>query len=112
MSDESELLTTVRKIYGLLELLAEEKISERDAKQRKALREIVGTSPSKQKSVFLMDGARTQVEIMRAAAVNQGHLSTMVGKLNKAGLLVGEQRKPKLAISIPQDFFEKNAKAN
>ena len=57
MSDESvELLETVHKIYGLLELLAEDKIAQRDAKQRNALLEIVGTSATKQKSVLLMDG--------------------------------------------------------
>jgi hypothetical protein len=45
MSESSvEILETLRKIYGLLELLAEDKIAQRDAKQRAALREIVGTS--------------------------------------------------------------------
>src|ERR1041385_2997173 len=101
MSDDStELLETVRKIYGLLELLAEEKIAQRDAKHRAALREIVGASATKQKSVFLMDGTRTQTEIHGATSVNKGHLSTMVGKLQKAQLLAGDTKKPKLAISI------------
>jgi hypothetical protein len=112
MSDGSaELLETVRKIYGLLELLAEDKIAQRDAKQRAVLLEIVGTSATKQKSAFLMDGNRTQAEILKATSVNQGHLSTMVGKLRDAKLLVGDAKKPKLAISIPQNFFESNAKA-
>jgi hypothetical protein len=111
MSDDSrEILVTVQKIYGLLELLAEEKIAQRDARQRTALLEIVGTSAAKQKSVFLMDGTRTQAEIFREASVNQGHLSTMVGKLYKANLLAGDTKKPKLAISIPANFFESNAK--
>lgn len=110
MSDDSaELLEAVRKIYGLLELLAEEKIAQRDAKQRAALLEIVGTSATKQKSAFLMDGTRTQAEILRATSVNQGHLSTMVGKLHKAKLLVGDTKKPKLAISVPPTFFENHA---
>lgn len=113
MNDSSnELLETVRKIYGLLELLAEDKIAQRDAKQRKALLEIVGTSPTKQKSAFLMDGMRTQADILKATSVNQGHLSTMVGKLHKAELLVGDTKKPKLAISIPPNFFEADAKTN
>ncbi len=112
MSDDStELLKIVRKISELLELLAEDKIAQRDAKQRTALLEIVGTSTTKQKSVFLMDGARTQAEIQRATSVNQGHLSTMVGKLHKAKLLVGDTKKPKLIISIPPNFFESNAEA-
>jgi len=113
MSDNStEVLETLRKIYGLLELLAEDKIAQRDVKQRAALREIVGASVSKQKSVFLMDGNRTQAEIQRMTSVNQGHLSTMVGKLVKAGLLDSDGKKPKLAISIPQNFFESNAESN
>lgn len=109
--DSAELLETVRKIYGLLELLAEDKIAQRDAKQRAALLEIVGGSDTKQKSVFLMDGTRTQTQIHGATSVNKGHLSTMVGTLHKAKLLVGDTKKPKLAISIPPNFFEHNAKA-
>ncbi|QWG19336.1 hypothetical protein KMZ68_05625 [Bradyrhizobium sediminis] len=110
MSESSvEILETLRKIYGLLELLAEDKIAQRDAKLRAALREIVGTSSAKQKSVFLMDGNRTQAEIHRAASVNQGHLSTMVSKLHKEKLLVSDTKKPKLNFSIPLNFFESNA---
>jgi hypothetical protein len=111
MSDDSELLETVRKICGLLELLAEDKIAQRDAKQRAALLEIVGTSATKQKSVLLMDGTRTQTEIHGATSVNKDHLSTMVGKLHKAELLVGDTKKPRLAISILPNFFESNAEA-
>lgn len=91
---------------GLLELLAEDKIAQRDSKLRTALREIVGSSVPKQKSIFLMDGSRSQSEIHRGTSVNQGHLSTMVGKLQKATLLNGDTRNPKLAISIPPNFFE------
>ena len=110
MSDyETEMLNEIKKISGLLELLAEDKIAQRDAKQRTALLEIVGTGATKQKSVFLMDGTRTQAEIRAETSVNQGNLSTMVGKLDKAKLLVGDTKKPKLAISIPLNFFESNA---
>ena len=108
--DSTELLETVRKIYGLLELLAEDKIAQRDGKQRRALLEIVGTSATKQKSVFLMDGTRTQAEIRRTTSVNQGDLSTMVGKLQKANLLTGDTKNPNISISIPSSFFEKNGK--
>lgn len=110
MSDNStELLETVRKIYGLLELLAEDKIAERDAKQRKALLEIVGRSVPMQKSVYLMDGTRTQKEIHTETSANKGHLSTLVGRLHAANLLVGDTKTPKLAISLPPNFFENNA---
>jgi hypothetical protein len=107
MSDSSaELLETVRKIHGLLELLAEDKIAERDAKQRKTLVEIVGRSVPMQKSVYLMDGKRSQKEIYTEASAHQGQLSTLVGKLNAANLLVGDTRTPRLAISIPPNFFD------
>jgi hypothetical protein len=101
--DSTELL---RKIHGLLELLAEEKIAQRDAKQRASLRELVGASPTKQKSVFLMDGAHTQAQICKVTGVNQGNLSTMVGKMHKAKLVEGDTKTPKLVISIPPNFFE------
>jgi hypothetical protein len=107
MSDDlKELVETVRKIHGLLELLAEEKIGQRDIKQRAALRQIVGASEKKQKSVLLMDGTLTQTQIHTKTTVNKGDLSTMVGKLQKANLLIGESKIPKLAISIPTNFFE------
>jgi hypothetical protein len=113
MSDDSmELMEILQKIHGLLELLAEDKIAVRDKGPRAALRKIVGDSQAKQKSVFLMDGTRTQKQIHSATSVNRGNLSTMVGKMHKAGLLAGDTAKPKLAISIPTNFFETNAKAN
>lgn len=109
MSDNSaEVLKTLQKIEGLLELLAEDKIAERDAKQRKALTGIVGRSLPLQKSVLLMDGSRTQAEIITATSANSGHLSTLVGKLYAAKLLEGDKKTPKLAISIPSNFFEKD----
>jgi len=110
MSESSaEILETLHKIYGLLELLAEDKISQRDAKQRAALLKAVGTSSAKQKSVLLMDGNRTQADIRRATRVNQGHLSTMVGTLHKEKLLVSDTKRPKLNFSIPLNFFDNNA---
>ena len=109
MADNStEVLETLRKIYGLLELLAEDKIAQRDARQRAALIDIVGKSVPKQKSVLLMDGTRSQTEIRTETSVNQGHLSTMIGQLQKANLLDSDTKKPRLAISIPSTFFEAN----
>lgn len=110
MSESSaDILETLRKIYGLLELLAEDKIAQRDMKQRSVLLEIVGKSVPKQKSVLLMDGSRSQTEIHSETSVNKGHLSTMIGQLQKANLLDGDTKKPKLTISIPSSFFENNA---
>lgn len=112
MADNSvDVLETLRKIYGLLELLAEDKIAQRDEKQRAAILEIVGKSMPKQKSVLLMDGTRTQSQICGVTSIHKGQLSTMVGELNKAQLLVGDIKQPKLTISIPQNFFEINARS-
>jgi len=111
MSDyETQMLQAVQKMSDLLELLAEDKIAQRDAKQRTTLLEIVGTSDAKQKSVFQMDGIRTQKEIRAKTSMNQGNLSTMVSMLHKAKLLAGDTNTPRLANSIPQNFFKSNAK--
>ncbi|WP_311029412.1 hypothetical protein [Mesorhizobium koreense] len=112
MSDEaSEVVEILQRIEALLKLLAEDKIAERDARQRMALLEIVGSSSTKQKSVLLMNGTRTQTEIHGETSVNKGHLSTLVGKLHQAKLLIGDPKKPKLAISIPSNFFESYAES-
>lgn len=103
---ESELLAEVRKISSLLELLAEEKIAERDSKFREALRKIVGMRPAMQKSVFLMDGTRTQKDIRTETGARQSHLSEMVGKMSKARLLLGDTKTPHLCIPLPKNFFE------
>jgi hypothetical protein len=110
--DDSESLELLRKIHKLLELLAEDKIAQRDAKQRAVLRQLAGASVPKQKSILLMDGTRTQTEIHHATSVNKGHLSTMVGALQKAELLAGDPKKPNLAISVPVNFFEGHADAD
>lgn len=110
--DAKELLALAQKIHDLLELLAEDKIAQRDAKQRTALREIVGSSVPKQKSVMLMDGTRTQADIRRVTKINQGHLSTLVGELRKAKLLAHDESGPNLAISIPPNFFEQDEERN
>jgi len=53
-----------------------------------------------------MDGTRTQKAIITETAVHKGDLSTMVGKLESASLLVGDRKKPKLALYLPPNFFE------
>lgn len=112
MNDEHSnlLLEEVRQMRKLLELLAEPAIAQRDAKLRDELRKIVGTSQKKQESVYLMDGSRTQKQIQDQTYVHQGDLSTMVGKLGSAGLLADGKKQPKLAISIPSNYFDANAK--
>jgi hypothetical protein len=103
------LLDELRELRKLLQVMAEPAIAQRDAKLRDELRRIVGTSPKKQQSVLLMDGGRTQAQIVALASVNKGHLSTMVGRLENAGLLADGKKQPKLSICIPSTFFDSNA---
>jgi len=114
MNDEHAqlLLEEVRQMRKMLELLAEPAIAQRDAKLRDELRKIVGASSKKQQSVLLMDGSRTQAQIITQTSVNQGDLSTVVGKLESAGLLADGKKQPKLAIAIPMNFFDANAETN
>jgi hypothetical protein len=106
-SDEVRLLlqeaTQIRK---LLELLAEPAIAQRDARFRDELRRIVGSSVPKQKAVLLMDGSRTQTQLAQESGAHKGHLSTMVGQLEGAGLLGGDKKLPRLVITIPTTFFD------
>jgi hypothetical protein len=114
MNDElgRHLLEEVRQIRKLLELLAEPAVAQRDAKLRDELRKFVGSSQKKQQSVLLMDGNRTQAQIIALSSVNQGDLSRLVGKMESAGLLADGKKQPKLAISIPANFFDANAETN
>lgn len=107
MSDK-ELLEAVLEIRKLLELLAEPAIAQRDAKLRKELRRLVGSSETKQKSVHLMNGTLTQTQIRAQTGVNAGNLSTLIGKMSEAKLLTADLKLPKLAISILPNFFESN----
>jgi len=102
--DVSEAILEMR---DLLRLLAEPAIAERDQKRRGEIQKIIGTSIPKAKSVILMDGSRTQIDIHGETGMHKGELSTLVKRLSEGGLLVGESKKPKLAIVLPSNFFEK-----
>src|SRR2546423_12733949 len=99
MSSDEEVLNELRQMRKLLELMAEPAIAQRDAKLRDALREIVGSGEKKQQAVMLMDGSRTQAQIVAQTSVHQGNLSTMVGQLEAAGLLSGGRKQPRLVIT-------------
>jgi len=110
MSEQSdELLKAVQEIRELVRLMAEPAIAARDQKLRAELKRIVGKSIANSKSVFLMDGNRAQADIQREAKINQGNLSTLVKRLAGSKLLSGDGKKPKLAISIPSNFFDDGA---
>jgi hypothetical protein len=104
--DTQKLLEEVSQIRRLLELLAEPAIAQRDSKLRDELRRIVGSSAPKQKAALLMDGSRTQAQLVQETGVHKGSLSTMVGQLEGAALLAGDKKFPRLTISIPSTFFD------
>jgi hypothetical protein len=107
MSEHSEqILDAVNEIRDLIRLMAEPQIAARDKKLREDLLNLVGRSAPKQKSVFLMDGNNTQAAIRQKSRINQGYLSTLVKQLGQGKLLIGDPKLPKLAISIPSNFFD------
>ena len=106
MEDGSELLKAINEIRDLLRLIAEPAIAARDKKLRDQLRQLVGNSKPKASAVLLMDGTRTQKDIHNETGMHQGNLSTLVKQLAKGKLVSGDGKKPKLAISVPANFFE------
>jgi hypothetical protein len=104
-----ELLSAIHEIRDLICIMAEPAIAEHDKKARAELRRLVGNSAKKAKAAFLMDGSRIQSVIQKETGVNQGDLSTLVKQLNASKLLSGDGKQPKLAISIPKNFFEGEA---
>ncbi len=101
-----ELLSAVLEIRDLIRIMAEPAMAEHHKKARAELRRIVGGSSERAKAVFLMDGNRTQAIIQKETSINQGGLSTLVKLLNEGKLLTGDKKLPKLAISIPLNFFD------
>ena len=105
-----EILEAIREVRELLRLLAEPAIAQRDEKFRNELRRIVGASPQRMKSVLGMDGTKTQKAICQETGMSSGNMSTLVKNLSTAKLLVSDPKQPKLAISIPPNFFEGGGK--
>jgi hypothetical protein len=66
MNEQTELL---REMCELLRVMAEPALAKRDEKLREELRKIVGRSQPKVKAVLLMDGSRTQKEIIKQSAI-------------------------------------------
>jgi|WetSurMetagenome_2_1015567.scaffolds.fasta_scaffold205416_2 hypothetical protein len=108
MSDNSEqMLLVLTEMRDLMRLIAEPAIAQRDKKYREELRAIAGNALGKKaKAIVLMDGTRKQTDIVKECGINAGDLSVLVKKLNAASLLVDDPKQPKLAISIPANFFE------
>jgi DNA-binding transcriptional ArsR family regulator len=108
MSDPSaQMLTVLEEMRDLLRLLAEPAIAARDKKLREELRGIAGSATGKKaKAVLLMDGTRTQANIVENCGISKGNLSGLVKELRAAELLKGDPKQPQLVIPIPSNFFE------
>lgn len=108
MSDNSEqMLPVLVEMRDLLRLIAEPAIAERDKKLREVLRVIGGSATSKKaNAILLLDGTRTQAEVVKACGIDKSDLSGLVKKLKAADLLRGDPKQPQLAISVPANFFE------
>lgn len=103
MSRDTELLEEIR---DLLLLLAEPAIASRDEKLRGKLLEIVGTSAKKAAAVKLMDGSKSQSEIVSQSGCDAGNLSRLIKSLRNENLIKENDRCPKLGIVIPSTFFD------
>lgn len=56
-----------------------------------------------------MNGSRMQMDIHRESGMQQSNLSTLVKQMAERKLLSGDGKKPKLAITIPPNFFDDEA---
>jgi len=101
--EQTELL---REMRDLLLIMAEPALAERDKRLRAALTEVVGKNRSKARAVLAMDGSRSQSAIHKEGGIDQGNLSRLVKALRNKSLLVGNDKNPKLAITVPSNFFE------
>lgn len=106
MSESAELLAAIEEIRELVRLMAEPAIAERDAKRRAELKQIVGSSARKGQAVLQMDGTRAQKDIQRETGIDPGDLSKLVKRLKDCDLISIDAKQPKLAITIPGNFFE------
>ena len=104
MSREIELLTEIR---DLLTVMAEPALAKRDAKLRSSLRTVVGGSGKKAKAVLLMDGSRARSAIVKESGVDQGDLSRLVKALAAAQLIAADAKNPRLAVTVPSNFFDR-----
>ena len=106
MSQEVELLTEIR---DLLLVIAEPALDKRDAKLRSILRTTVGGSRKKAQAVLLMNGVRSRGEIISESRIDAGDLSRLLKALAANNLIGADERKPKLLVTIPSNFFDANA---
>lgn len=103
MSREAELLTEIR---DLMQVLAEPALEKRDAKLRSALRKVVGKGQKKGQAVLMMDGTIPRAAIVKGTGIDSGDLSRLIKALSEHSLIAGDERHPKLRVTIPPNFFD------
>ncbi len=104
LPQETEL-EVLRDIRGLLMLLVEPQLEERDKERRSRLRKIAGGGSRNIRAIALMDGSRTKAEITRAAPIDASQLTKLVKSLLHEGLLAIGTHNPKLLIPITEISF-------
>ena len=109
MDENTQLLKEMR---DLLRVIAEPALAERDQKRRTIIRELVGRSEKKAKAILLMDGSRNQKTICADCGIDNGDLSRLEKALRAKELLVPDQKRPTLVISLPPNFFEGDTAKN
>jgi hypothetical protein len=103
MSREIELLTQIR---DLMHVMAEPQLAKRDAKARASLRQLVGTSSKRADTFALMDGTRSQADLVKATGIDAGNLSRFVKALGEAKLVGADSKRPKATLNVPRSFLE------
>ncbi len=105
MSKEIELLSEIR---DLLQVMAEPALAKRDEKFREAIRTVVGKSQKSVSAIMLMDGSRSQAAISKEAGIDPGQLNRLIKLLEKNALIGADEKKPKLRVKLPLNFFNKH----
>jgi hypothetical protein len=108
--DMDEQIELLREMRNLLLVIAEPELAKRDERLRRFLLDIAGKSRAKAQAVLLMDGSRSQTAISKASRIDPGNMSRLVKALRAQSLIAEDERRPKLVLSIPPDFFENTEK--
>lgn len=103
MDEQIELL---REMRDLLRVIAEPVLEKRDKEQRSSLSEIVGSGKVKARAILLMDGSRNQASICKESGIDSGGLSRLVKALRGKELITADDKRLKLLLTIPPNFFE------
>lgn len=94
------------EIRDLLQIIAEPALEKRDVRLRSLLRTTAGSSKKKAGAILLMNGGRSRAEIVTESGIDKSDLSKLLKTLSTHKLIGPDDKKPKLALTIPPTFFE------